>query len=490
MMRISIKKILLSLLAVAGICRYGYCKVSATLPDEHKSLTIYEIMVASFQHHPDGAPGYNAMWGPDGETKNGNLRGITEALPHIKALGANAIWLTPIFDSSKADLDWSGGEKLQSTGYYTNNYFAIDPKFGTEQDFRQLVKRAHELDMYVFLDGVFGHHGGSTAPSPQGNMIDTTYTENVRGFGGGNVKYPESLPYFKEVATYWIENFDIDGWRMDQAYQLVQNGHNYWAEIREAVEDTCAKRKAQGKKWGTLGYIVCEDFGTTDEINHGVYSNLGVLSAFDFDGKERISGKMQKLGDEGLANGWDDIITVYSSPSKRGYLTDSVMPNLYVTNHDGYRLADHFSVDDPYYIEKQMTRMAILAGYNGPVTLYYGDEFGDRSAETKGGQPDNISRTSGHITPRNEKERELYEYTANVLNIRRNNPAMWRGNTTFEKANVADAKCLIIRKEDPQTGNKVLLVFSDADTTVPIHGYGPVDVDAWRPEVIVVAEPK
>ena len=50
----------------------------------------------------------------------------------------------------------------------------------------------------------------------------------------GNVAYPASLPYFREVGTWGIDNYDIDGWRLDQAFQCVQNGHNDWREIRQA----------------------------------------------------------------------------------------------------------------------------------------------------------------------------------------------------------------------------------------------------------------
>ena len=134
-------------------------------------------MVASFQNDSTGAPGYKAMWGPDNAMKNGNLRGIINSLDHIKGLGANAIWMTPIFDSSTA----SGGEKLQATGYFTNNFFAVDPHFGTEADFRELVDEAHKRGMYVILDGVFGHHGGVTEPSPSGYELDVTVTECDRG---------------------------------------------------------------------------------------------------------------------------------------------------------------------------------------------------------------------------------------------------------------------------------------------------------------------
>lgn len=207
-----------------------------------RSLTIYQVMVGSFLHGKDGAKGYSQLWGPDGELKNGNLRGVINALDHIKALGATAIWLTPIFDSSEAE----GGEKLQATGYFANDYFKIDPHFGTEDDLRELVEKAHERGIYVFLDGVFGHHGGANNPSPSGHLIDSTTTVNERG-EEGNVKYPESLDYFKEVATYWIDKFDIDGWRFDQAYQLCQDGHNYWQEISQAVRELCDRRAAEGK---------------------------------------------------------------------------------------------------------------------------------------------------------------------------------------------------------------------------------------------------
>lgn len=479
MMR-KIMTILSGLLTAVGGMFHAYA--AEPIDDRHRSLTIYQIMVASFAHDPSGAGGYQAMWGPDGERKNGNLRGIINSLDYIRDLGANAIWLTPVFDSSKA----FGGEKLQATGYFTNDYFAIDPHFGTEADMRELVKEAHDRGMYVILDGVFGHHGGVTAPSPSGYEIDCTISGNDRDEGTGNVAYPGSLNYFKEVATWWIDNYEIDGWRLDQAYQACQGGHNYWKEIRGAVKQLADRRRAEGKQWGTLGYMVGEDWGAALVINKGVYADGGLQSAFDFDGKELISGPMQDVSSAGLENGWDDIIRLYGTPQSRGYVSDRVLPNLFVTNHDGYRLADHFDPKDPYYIEKQMARMAILAGYNGPITIYYGDEMADRSLETKGGQKDNIARTSGHTEARTSDEQRMHDYTAEVMRMRAENPAMWRGTARFEKQKVGDADVLVVRKTDEATGNEIIMVFSDRDTTVPVHGYGGIDVDAWRPEIVKV----
>ncbi|MBO4995660.1 MAG: hypothetical protein J6C78_06800 [Muribaculaceae bacterium] len=446
-----------------------------------RALTIYQVMVGSFLHGKGGAKGYNELWGPDDERKNGNLRGVIDALDYIKGLGVNAIWLTPIFDSSEAE----GGEKLQASGYFANDYFKIDPHFGTEDDLRELVDKAHERGLYVFLDGVFGHHGGVKSPSPSGFCIDSTSVLSDRGEDGGmgNVKYPESLDYFKEVATYWIDRFDIDGWRFDQAYQLCQDGHNYWCEISEAVRSVCDRRREKGKQWGTLGYMVGEDWSDAASISSRVYRDGGLKSAFDFDGRQLICGAMGEADSGGLDNGWDDVIKVYSSPAERGYSPADVLPNLFLSNHDGVRVADNF-YDDGNEINL-MTRYAILAGYPGPVTLYYGDEFADLSRDCEGAQPDNASRTSGHLAPDDDRERRLLNYVKDVMAFRRDNPAMWRGHQEFNRYRLGDAEILVVMKHDEETGNRVAMIFADRDATVTIDGTDrEVAVRGYIPELV------
>ncbi len=474
---------LLLLAALAFFGRGAAQSAPPVSPDEHKSLAIYQIMVASFIHDPEGSPGYNAMWGPDGHTKNGNIAGITGALDHIASLGVNAIWLTPVFDSSRA----FGGEKLQATGYFTNDYFSIDPHFGTEAEFRTMIDEAHRRGLYVILDGVFGHHGGVTTPSPAGHMLDTTRVSCDRADGGtGNVAYPGSLDYIKEVATYWIDRYGIDGWRLDQAYQAMQDGHNYWTEIRAAVEELAARRRKNGEQWGTLAYMVGEDWGDADVINCGVYRDNGLLSAFDFAGKELISGPMQSL-EPGLAGGWDDVIAVLSSPTTRGYRHDNFLPNLFITNHDGYRAADHFAPGDTTKYARLKTLNAILAAYSGPVTLYYGDEYADTTLGTTGGQKDNVARTSGHLEPRNADERSLKDYISRAFTFRRNNPAMWRGGASFERRTVDGADVLTVTKRDTSSTNEVQIVFSDADVVLDLgEGRENVVVEAFVPEFILI----
>lgn len=452
--------------------------------EDWRALTIYQVMVGAFQHAEDGAPGYKQMWGPDNMRKDGNIRGVIEALDYIKGLGGNAIWLTPIFDSSEAD----GGEKLQASGYFASDFFKIDPHFGTEEDLRELVEEAHNRGLYVLLDGVFGHHGGVKRPSPSGHTIDSTPTLSVRGEEGGegNVKYPESLEYFKEVATYWIDKFDIDGWRLDQAYQLCQDGHNYWCEISQAVRELCDRRRAEGKTWGVLGYMVGEVWTDAAGVNESVYADKGLVSAFDFDGKVRISGQMGDIGDAGLNNSWDDVITTYSAPTQRGYCSDDILPNLFLSNHDGYRVADRF------YDENQeinlMTRFAILAGYPGPVTLYYGDELADLSRDAEGAQPDNASRTSGRTAPDDDRERILLNFVRELFEFRQLNPAMWRGRQEFDRYRKDDAEVLVITKQDTESENKVVMAFSDRDVTLSLPGVGEeVELKGYVPAVFKIA---
>lgn len=303
-----------------------------TLTGDFRELSIYQVMVGSFQHGEGGATGYSDMWGPEGHRKNGNLRGIINALDYIKELGMNAIWMTPVFDSTNGQ----GGEKLQATGYFCTNYFKIDPKFGSEAEFDELVEEAHNRGIYVILDGVFGHHGGVTAASPEGHYIDTRdNTANVRGTESGNIAYPGSLEYFKEVIRYWM-NRGVDGWRLDQCYQAYQGGHNYWNDLRKEVEAVCQERKNRGEQWGTLGYMVGEDWTSAGNIT--VTQQDGLKSVMDFDGKDNLVGLSAGVG----SIGW----FLSSDAAARGYRDAGVNPTIFLSNHDTSRVGDFVDINN------------------------------------------------------------------------------------------------------------------------------------------------
>ncbi len=443
-----------------------------TLSGDWRELSIYQIMVGSFQHGEGGATGYTDMWGPEGHRKDGNLRGIINSLDYIRDLGMNAIWMTPIFDSTNGN----GGEKLQATGYFCTNYFKIDPKFGTEEDFDELVRTAHEKGIYVILDGVFGHHGGVSEASPEGNHIDSTTATNVRGSDSGNISYPASLDYFKEVVRYWMER-GVDGWRLDQCYQAYQGGHNYWYDLRKEVESVAAERKARGEQWGTLGYMVGEDWTSAGNIT--TTQQDGLKSVMDFDGKDELVYLSDGVGSIGR------FLT--TDAAGRGYRDAGVNPTIFLSNHDTSRVGDF--VDVASAPQQLMTRHAAVAAYSGPACTYYGDEIGDKSGN---GNADNKARTSGRLSGFTANEQMVHDYVAKVFKARAENPALWRG--TAEK-NTQSSSCVKITKTDAATGNKVIVIFASADSNVSIGGTGTdlinggsvsgsVNVKAWIPAFI------
>jgi len=431
----------------------------STLSVDHSSfnkIRMFQVMVSPFQDG-DSSVGYGTGYGPS--KHNGDLRGIINALDYIKDLGFNALWMTPVFDSTNGN----GGPLLQSTGYFCTNYFKIDPKFGDESVFKELVDKAHNKGLYVILDGVFGHHGGVSTASPEGNWPQG---------GTDPVSYPDSLPYYKEVAKYWINNYGIDGWRLDQCYQMYQNNHNYLAEIRTAIEEACDARKNAGEKWGTLGYVVGEHWSGTEDINTRTYGQNGLKSAFDFPARYNI---VQALAQEESGTGYPSAATLsnaFRSTTDKGY-PSGVYPNMFISNHDLWRFGNLIrakfgeDVDSENYWKRHKIALASLACLSGPITVYYGDELGDiadcwwGTAPACGGNTysDNCGRTDGHISGFNSHQQDLHDFTAKLMSIRSKNAALYKGtysNTLFDNV-------LVCCKYDSSSDNKIVYA-SNLDT--------------------------
>ena len=401
-------------------------------------LRIYQIMVSSFQDG-DSSVGYGTGYGPG--PHNGDLQGIINALDYIKSLGMNAIWLTPIFTSD-------GTKQLDSTGYFCSDYFNVDPKFGGNAVFDQLVTEAHAKGLNVILDGVFGHHRdtGVSKASPSGK----------RPSGGSNpVKYPDSLDYYKEVAQYWIENYKIDGWRFDQCYQVGlgdngkncnTGGHNYWYEIRTAIKESAAKNGTKGQDWGTLGYTVGEHWNgdaaqiQAGSVNPGTAAGYGLQSCFDFPSRYKL---VQMFAVEESKNDKStslvDLDYVYSDYSTKGYThPEGYFPNLFITNHDLVRFGNlvnwKFSENrnSENYWKRHKIALASVAAYSGPITIYYGDEYGMMTdgysgPGSLGYYNDHIARDAGKISGFSTSEQDLHDYVAKLMQIREENEIMWKG---------------------------------------------------------------
>ncbi len=441
-----------------------------TLVTNFNELRIYQVMVASFQ---DGDPsiGFTQMWGPDNQTKGGDLQGIINAIPYIKALGCNALWMTPIFNSN-------GSDKLDATGYFAYDYFNIDPHFGTMAKFDELVALCHENGINIILDGVFGHNKGSVASSPSRNGIKNPgiipSTSNPVDYANNS----NSLKYYSDVARYWITEHKIDGWRLDQCYQVGlgdkdndtgvfpkntgTNGHNYWYDIRKVVEEAASSNGTLGSDWGTLGYMVGEHWhGDATVIQMGsvnagyTYSSYGntsnaakgygLNSCFDFPAYYQVvQGFAQEHDDSKSAK--NNITTglsyLYKTYSEKGYSCkeddgsyETYYPNFMLSNHDLFRIGDliHEKYSEGFesdnYAKRNMVLLAAQAAYTGPITIYYGDEIGDHNATTTTGwSTDNVARSSGKISGFNTREQKIHDWTQKCLETRAGHEALWNGS--------------------------------------------------------------
>ena len=186
------------------------------------------------------------------EFYGGDLAGIIEELPYLADLGISGIYLTPVFES------------VTTHKYDTRNYFAIDPCFGTEEDLIGLVQKAHQLNIKVMLDAVFNHSGADFGPwlDLVKNKESSIYKDwfhilsfepfayetfsFAKNMPKVNLSHPAARRYFIEVAKYWIEKADIDGWRLDVANEIDPS---FWNDLRKEIKNIKEDCYILGEVW-------------------------------------------------------------------------------------------------------------------------------------------------------------------------------------------------------------------------------------------------
>ena len=394
--------------------------------DRFNNLRTYQVMVEAFQNGDDGV-NYNTGWGPSAH--KGDLRGIINALDYIAALNVNALWLTPIFDSRPRN---GAATKLDATGYYARNFFRVDPNFGTMEDARELVSQAHARGLSVFFDGVFGHwhRDGVVArnglsPAVKNPISDIGYEADY-----GN---PETLEFFKAVATFWIDDIGIDGWRLDQAYQVPIEA---WREIRAATD---AAGIRNGKP---AAHLFGEFWRTREQINreaYGTAENPALESAFDFPGREMIFQNVFAARDPRAEQ-------LRAAMLLQRHYPDHARPGMFVGNHDIPRFGDllqrsGIGTDDDNpgaeYWARHRLAASFLSAHTGPIFTYYGEEIGRQLPGFVNQNPDcgvgtvwcddHVSRDDGKIANLNADERALRDYYAESMSLRAAHPALWNG---------------------------------------------------------------
>lgn len=353
-------------------------------------LILYQVMVEAAQNGGD-ATGKGTGWGPS--EHKGTLKGIENSLDFIKGSGANALWITPVFTTSTTGDD--SVKKTSATGYYASKYWegddaSIDPDFGGLSSFKSLVSKTHEKDMLFILDGVFGHAKNDIVSSIDGvSPVKSAKCTNQDGSQGDAGSFmtcfdwssADTKTFFEKLAANMITKYDIDGWRLDQAYQ-VPNAE--WSNISSAVK-TAATSGRSG-----AGYMVAEVWSGKENIEKTVFKNAAVESAFNFPLRYKLvqvlAGQEDSTSDEATMREASFIANPWGYGSMADYTNHNVMPNMFLDNHDVLRfgnllfrnnIVSESDVASSEYSLRHLQAFAFEMAYSGPITIYYGSEYGD-----------------------------------------------------------------------------------------------------------------
>ena len=306
-----------------------------------------------YQIYPLGFCG--APFENDGVPESRILK-VLDWIPHIKKLGCNAIYFSPVFESD-------------THGYNTRDYGLIDTRLGTNDDFKKVVDALHEAGIKVVLDGVFNHVGrGFWAfrdvqekkwDSPYKDWFHLSFDGNsnyndgfwYEGWEGNydlvklNLRNPAVVDHILDKINYWIDFFDIDGLRLDVAYCL---DHEFLRRLREFTD---------GKK---------AEFFLLGEVLHGEYGRIqcykGIHSAFN-------SGNMFEIIHSLLRLFGPEDWTV----ARGSHLLS------FADNHDVTRIAS--IINDPELLPCVYT---MVFGMPGIPCVYYGSEWGAQARKEEG----------------------------------------------------------------------------------------------------------
>ena len=176
----------------------------------------------------------------------GSFNAFAEDLPKLKKMGVKIIWLMPINPISTTKSKGPLGSY-----YAVSNYTKVNPEFGTLKDFKSLVNKAHQLGMYVILDWVPGHTGWDHVwikensdyylKNRKGEIIDPIDFRTGKSFGWTDVadlnyKNMQMREALRKAMVYWVEETNIDGYRIDQAYAVPQEFYNKTFAILKRIK--------------------------------------------------------------------------------------------------------------------------------------------------------------------------------------------------------------------------------------------------------------
>lgn len=365
---------------------------------------IYFIMVDRFAN---GDTSNDQDVDPDNPLafQGGDLRGIIQNIDEIADLGATAIWITPIAKQVEHPIDAAEGKFFPHHGYWTDDFYAIDPRYGTEADLNELVETAHELNIKVLLDVVYNHVG-------YGSRFETDakfrkwlrlgdecggdpLTLCLAGLPDLRTENAEVRRYLFDAQLGLAERTGIDGFRLDTVKHI---SHDFWRQHREEA------RELLGEDFFLLGEV-----WDADKFLAKPYLDADEMDAMlDFGFRDRVLKFLQ---------GTKDAASLSRYLVKRHDVAKGHWLAPFLSNHDVPMMLALVRGD----VTKLKIGLTLLMTAEGPPVLSWGEELG-----RKGGLwPDN--RT---VMPWGERDvapgeglardEDLRIFVKNLIEIRKN----------------------------------------------------------------------
>ena len=370
-----------------------------------------------------GAPKVNDM-SKDPEPR---IKKIIEWIPHLKDLGVNALYLGPIFESTEH-------------GYDTADYRLIDRRLGTNEDFKEVCEKLHENDIKVVLDGVFNHVGRdfNHFKDVQVNLNNSKYCSWFSGlnFNCGNpmgdpftydaweghynlvklnLKNREVVDYLLESVAMWMDEFNIDGLRLDAADCVDMD---FFRELR---------RFCKGKK---------QDFWLMGEIIHGDYSRWANDEMLDsVTNYECYKGIYSSHNDKNYFEIAHSLMRQFGN----GGIYKNIYTYNFVDNHDVNRVAS--TVRNKEYLKNIYT---VLYTMPGVPSIYYGSEYGIEGVKENGSD----ANLRPELNLKDLKENELTKHIKKLGEARKNSDAIKYGD--FEQVIIKNEQLVYKRCSDNQ----------------------------------------
>jgi cyclomaltodextrinase / maltogenic alpha-amylase / neopullulanase len=215
-----------------GGAYYAFYIAVDPLPEWTRQVVVYQIFVDRF------FPGEGIDWLTPKDLSGfygGTLEGIRQKLDYIQTLGANTLWLSPVFPSPTHH------------GYDPTDYFEIEPRLGSKNDFRLLLEDAHARQMRILLDFIPNHcshlHSAfqDAISDPGSRYLNwfsfSSWPDEYKTFFGVkslpqlNLRDPQARQNILDAAAYWLD-FGVDGYRVDYAIGPTQD---FWADFRQVT---------------------------------------------------------------------------------------------------------------------------------------------------------------------------------------------------------------------------------------------------------------